>query len=438
MYVCGATVQGVPHIGHVRGALNYDVLRRWLVHSGLDVLFVRNVTDIDDKILTKAADNDRPWWEWAFTHERAFEDAYTRLGCLPPSIAPRATGHVTQMVELMQRLIDSGHAYAAGGDVYFAVGTFPGYGELSRQKLDEVQQGESLGGGKRDPRDFTLWKSAKPGEPSWPTPWGAGRPGWHLECSAMATTYLGAEFDIHGGGVDLVFPHHENERAQSNAAGDPFARYWLHNAWVTMSGEKMSKSLGNTVSIEAMLEGYRAVELRYYLVQPHYRSTIEYSDGALSEAAQGYRRIEQFLRRAAGRLGDVVPGELVPEFTAAMDDDLSTPAAVAAVHNTVREGNAALDDGNDEATRRAASSVRAMMGVLGLDPLAPEWAESASTETPARQALGDLVEGMLAERQEARAARDFARADAVRDRLLRAGISVEDTPDGPMWTVKDA
>ncbi|GHF74355.1 cysteine--tRNA ligase [Amycolatopsis bartoniae] len=438
MYVCGATVQGVPHIGHVRGALNYDVLRRWLVHSGLDVLFVRNVTDIDDKILTKAADNDRPWWEWAFTHERAFEDAYTRLGCLPPSIAPRATGHVTQMVELMQRLIDSGHAYAAGGDVYFAVSTFPGYGELSRQKLDEVQQGESLGEGKRDPRDFTLWKSAKPGEPSWPTPWGAGRPGWHLECSAMATTYLGAEFDIHGGGVDLVFPHHENERAQSNAAGDPFARYWLHNAWVTMSGEKMSKSLGNTVSIEAMLGNYRAVELRYYLVQPHYRSTIEYSDGALSEAAQGYRRIEQFLRRAAGRLGVVPPGELAPEFTAAMDDDLSTPAAVAAVHNTVREGNAALDGGNDEATRVAAGSVRAMMGVLGLDPLAPEWAESASTETPSRQALSDLVEGMLAERQEARATRDFARADAVRDRLLRAGISVEDTPDGPMWTVKDA
>ncbi|GAA5171834.1 cysteine--tRNA ligase [Amycolatopsis dongchuanensis] len=438
VYVCGATVQGVPHIGHVRGALNYDVLRRWLVHSGLDVLFVRNVTDIDDKILTKAADADRPWWEWAFTHERAFEDAYTTLGCLPPSIAPRATGHITQMVELMQRLIDSGHAYAAGGDVYFAVSTFPGYGELSRQKLDEVQQGESLGEGKRDPRDFTLWKSAKPGEPSWPTPWGPGRPGWHLECSAMATTYLGAEFDIHGGGVDLVFPHHENERAQSNAAGDPFARYWLHNAWVTLSGEKMSKSLGNTVSIEAMLRNYRPVELRYYLVQPHYRSTIEYSDGALSEAAQGYRRIEQFLRRAVSRLGAVEPGALAPEFTAAMDDDLSTPAAVAVVHNAVREGNAALDGGNDEAAREAAGSVRAMMGVLGLDPLAPEWAESTSTESPARDALADLVDGMLAERQEARAARDFARADAVRDRLLKAGISVEDTPDGPMWTVRDA
>ena len=438
MYVCGATVQGIPHIGHVRGALNYDVLRRWLVHNGLDVVFVRNVTDIDDKILTKAADAGRAWWEWAFTHERAFEDAYTTLGCLPPSIAPRATGHVTQMVELMRRLIDSGHAYAANGDVYFAVGSFDDYGALSRQKLDEVQQGESLGEGKRDPRDFTLWKSAKPGEPSWPTPWGPGRPGWHLERSAMATTYLGAELDIHGGGVDLVFPHHENERAQSNAAGDPFARLWLHNAWVTLSGEKMSKSLGNVVSIDAMLHDYRAVELRYYLIQPHYRSTIEYSDGALSEAAQGYRRIEQFVHRVSSRLGEVNPGELAPDFAVALDDDLATPAAVAVVHNVVREGNAALDAGNDGAARTAASSVRAMMGVLGLDPLAPQWADGASTETPARAALADLVDGMLAERQEARAGRDFARADAVRDRLLQAGISVEDTPDGPLWTVKDA
>jgi len=438
VYVCGATVQGVPHIGHVRGALNYDVLRRWLVHNGLDVLFVRNVTDIDDKILAKAGDNGSPWWEWAFKHERAFEDAYTALGCLPPSIAPRATGHVPQMVGLMQRLIDRGHAYAAGGDVYFAVSTFPGYGELSRQRLDEVQQGESLAEGKRDPRDFTLWKAAKPDEPSWPTPWGPGRPGWHLECSAMATAYLGAEFDIHGGGVDLVFPHHENERAQSRAAGDPFARFWLHNAWVTLSGEKMSKSLGNVVAIPEMLRHHRAVELRYYLIQPHYRSTIEYSEGALSEAAQAYRRIEQFLRRATGRAGEITPGRLAPEFTEAMDNDLATPAAIAAVHNVLREGNAALEAGNDDEARAAAGSVRAMMGVLGLDPLSPEWAETANTETPARQALADLVAGLLAERQEARAARDFARADAVRDRLLQAGITVEDTPDGPLWTVKDA
>ena len=342
------------------------------------------------------------------------------------------------MVELMQRLIEKGHAYAAAGDVYFAVETFPGYGELSRQRLDEVQQGESLAGGKRDPRDFTLWKSAKPGEPSWPTPWGPGRPGWHLECSAMATAYLGGEFDIHGGGVDLVFPHHENERAQSNAAGDPFARFWLHNAWVTLSGEKMSKSLGNVVAIEEMLRHHRAAELRYYLVQPHYRSTIEYSDDALSEAAGGYRRIEQFLRRVAQRTGVITPTVLSAEFTEAMDNDLATPAAVAAIHEVVRVGNTALDAGDDEQARSAAGSARAMMGVLGLDPLAPEWAEVSGTDTPSRQALTDVVDGLLVERQEARAARDFVRADTIRARLLQAGITVEDTPDGPLWTVKDS
>jgi len=436
IYVCGATVQGAPHIGHVRGMLNYDVLRRWLVHSGLDVLLVRNVTDIDDKILNKAAEAGRPWWEWAATHERAFEKAYADLGCLPPSVTPRATGHVTQMVRLMERLIEAGHAYAADGDVYFSVKSFPAYGTLSGQQLDEVQQGETPTRGKRDARDFTLWKSAKPGEPSWPTPWGDGRPGWHLECSAMATNYLGAEFDIHGGGVDLVFPHHENERAQSNAAGDGFARYWLHNAWVTMSGEKMAKSLGNTVSIPAMLERYRAPELRYYLVQPHYRSTVEYSDGAVSEAAQGYRRIEAFLRRAAAA-GPVEAGPVAPEFAAAMDDDLATPAAFAVVHNTVRDGNAALDSGDTPKALELAGTVRGMTGALGLDPLAPSWPE-ADSDVPVREALGTLVEALLVERQQARAAKDFARADAARDRLTEAGIAVEDTPNGPQWTVRNS
>jgi cysteinyl-tRNA synthetase len=430
-------VQGIPHIGHVRGALNYDVLRRWLVHSGLDVLLVRNVTDIDDKILTKADEAGRPWWEWAATHERSFEGAYDALGCLPPSIAPRATGHVTQMIELMQRLIDSGHAYASEGDVYFSVKSFDGYGDLSGQRPDEVQQGEKPTRGKLDPRDFTLWKSSKPGEPSWPTPWGDGRPGWHLECSAMATAYLGAEFDIHGGGVDLVFPHHENERAQSNAVGDPFARFWLHNAWVTLSGEKMSKSLGNTVSIPEMLRQYRAPELRYYLIQPHYRSTIEYSDGAVTEAAQAYQRIEQFLRRAAGVVGEVHLGEIRPEFAAALDDDLATPAAFAVLHNTVREGNAALDAADKPKALEIAAAVRAMMAVLGLDPLSARWSETSSGETATQQALTDLVEGLLTERQKARAERDFARADAVRDRLVEAGIAVEDTPQGPMWTVRE-
>ncbi len=438
MYVCGATVQGPPHIGHVRSGLNYDVLRRWLTHTGYDVTLVRNITDIDDKILHKAADAGRPWWEWAATYERAFSAAYTALGCLPPSLEPRATGHVTQMVELIERLISGGHAYAANGDVYFAVRTFPDYGTLSGQKVDDVHQGEGEAGGKRDQLDFTLWKAAKPGEPSWPTPWGRGRPGWHLECSAMATAYLGPEFDIHGGGLDLVFPHHENERAQSHAAGDPFARYWLHNAWVTMGGEKMSKSLGNTLRIEALLDRVRPLELRYYLVGPHYRSSIEYSDTALDEAVSAYRRVESFVQRVRERHGVPEPSADVPaEFAAALDDDLGTPGALAVVHGLVREGNTALDAGDAAAASRAASCVRATTGVLGLDPMATDTAGPAGGDG-ARQALGTLVETMLERRQQARGERDFATADLLRDELLAAGVTVEDGPDGSTWSLKDA
>jgi cysteinyl-tRNA synthetase len=442
IYVCGATVQGIPHIGHIRSALNYDLLRRWLMATGHDVLLVRNVTDIDDKILAKSAEAGRPWWEWAYRHERAFEDAYTALGCLPPSVLPRATGHVPQMVELMARLIEAGHAYAAGGDVYFAVATMTDYGALSGQHRDEVCQGESAAPGKRDPRDFTLWKGARPGEPSWPTPWGPGRPGWHLECSAMATTYLGPEFDIHGGGLDLVFPHHENERAQSRAVGDPFARYWLHNGWVTLSGEKMSKSLGNTLSIPAMLRRVRAVELRYYLSAAHYRSAIEYSDGALDEAVAAYRRIESFVQRVRERCGLPEPRSWCAEFDAsmtdfarAMDDDLGVPAALAAIHSAVHEGNAALDAGNHPAALGMAGSVRAMTGVLGLDPLAERWRSTSGSDATSA-ALACLVDQLLAERAEARHRRDYATADAVRAQLLAAGIAVEDTPDGSVWTVK--
>lgn len=437
IYVCGATVQGVPHVGHVRSGLNFDVLRRWLEHKDYDVRLVRNVTDIEDKILSKAAEAGRPWWEWATLHERAFERAFDQLGCLPPSGLPRATGHVTQMVELMQRLIDKGHAYAVDGDVYFSVETFPEYGRLSGQRPADVQQGEATTTGKRDPRDFTLWKRAKPGEPKWPTPWGEGRPGWHLECSAMATYYLGGEFDIHGGGLDLIFPHHENELAQSVAAGDPFARYWLHNAWVTMSGEKMSKSLGNMLTIPAVLSRVRAPELRYYLVTPHYRSTIEFSDEGLSEAVSTYRRIESFVGRVVQRVGTVEPGAVTPEFVAAMDDDLSTPQAVAAIHNTMHEGNTSLDRGDDAGARSAAASVRAMTGVLGLDPLSEQWAASSTGEDSARKALAGLVDSMLEQRARARAERDFATADMLRDRLQACGIAVEDTPDGPMWTLRN-
>lgn len=437
IYVCGATVQGLPHIGHVRSGLNYDVLRRWLAHRGLDVTLVRNVTDIDDKILTKAAEHGRPWWEWAATHERAFQAAYTALGCLPPSIEPRATGHVPQMIELMQRLIDRGHAYAADGDVYFDVRSFPGYGCLSGQRPDEVVQGEQDAHRKRDPRDFTLWKSARAGEPSWPTPWGAGRPGWHLECSAMATAYLGSEFDIHGGGLDLVFPHHENEQAQSHAAGDGFARFWLHNGWVTMGGEKMSKSLGNTLGIEALLGRVRGVELRYYLAGPHYRSAIEYTEAALQEAVAAYRRVESFVHRVRERIGTPEPAGVPAEFGTALDDDLGTPAALGAVHGAVRQGNTALDAGDRAGAWAAAGVVRAMTGVLGLDPLDPRWI-GGGTDDAATAALSSLVGDLLAQRGEARAQRDFGTADAVRDRLTAAGILVEDGPDGAAWSLKDA
>jgi len=435
IYVCGPTPQGPPHIGHLRGALNYDVLRRWLADDGLDVTLVRNVTDIDDKILRKAGEHGRPWWEWSATHERAFDAAYETLGCLPASIAPRATGHVTQMVDLMQRLIDGGHAYAAAGDVYFSVMSWAEYGVLSGQKPDDMQQGESAAAGKRDARDFTLWKCARPGEPSWPTPWGPGRPGWHLECSAMALTYLGAEFDVHGGGLDLVFPHHENELAQSRAAGDPFARFWMHNGLVGMAGEKMSKSLGNVVSIPSLVARYRPQELRYYLVAPHYRSTIEYSEAALEESVRAYTRIESFVQRVAARTGAVEVGAPGAEFAAAMSDDLGTPSALAVVHNTVRQGFTALDAGDDAGARAAAGAVRAQMGVLGLDPLA--WGPSSTVDSAALGALDTLVADLLETRQRARATRDFATADQVRDRLLAAGIAVEDTPGGPQWTLKD-
>lgn len=442
IYLCGATPQAQPHIGHVRSGVAFDILRRWLQAKGLDVAFVRNVTDIDDKILTKAAEHGRPWWEWVSHFEREFSWAYNQLGVLPPSVEPRATGHVTQMVEYMQRLIDNGFAYAAGGSVYFDVDAWvraegSDYGHLSGNKVEEMEQGEAASVEKRGTRDFALWKAAKPGEPSWPTPWGSGRPGWHLECSAMATYYLGGEFDIHCGGLDLQFPHHENEIAQSHAAGDGFARYWMHNHWVTMSGEKMSKSLGNVLSVPHILTMVRPVELRYYLGSAHYRSVLEYSEEALQEAAAGYRRIESFLQRAVAKLGEVSEGSWSEGFASAMDEDLSVPKALAEIHTHVREGNQALGDGDVNRARQLAESVRAMAAVLGFDPLAPQWAEVSDFSEAAMHALGVLVDHQLAERTRARAEKDWGTADAVRDRLAAAGIVVTDTADGPTWSVAD-
>jgi cysteinyl-tRNA synthetase len=439
MYVCGLTVQGPPHIGHVRAALVFDVLRRWLERGhGVEVTLVRNVTDIDDKILAKAADAGVPWWAWAYDNERASTRAYDVLGIRPPTYEPRATGHVPDMVALMQRLLDGGHAYAVDGDVYFDVRSFPAYGELTGQKLADLQPAADTETDerKRDPRDFALWKAHKPGEPetaSWPTPWGRGRPGWHLECSAMAERYLGPDFDIHGGGLDLRFPHHENEQAQSRAAGDGFARYWVHNGWVTLGGEKMSKSLGNTALVDEVVTRVRPVELRYYLAAPHYRSTIEFTDEALTEAATGYRRIESFVGRAIERVGADVAVPTIPDaFRAAMDDDLSTPAAVAVIHEFVRDGNTALSSNDDAVVLGALGGVLGMLDVLGLDPLDPSWSGPAADGQ-----LGQVTHGLVAlaleQRQAARARKDYAAADAIRDQLAALGVQVEDTPQGPRW-----
>lgn len=427
IYLCGATPQAKPHIGHLRSGVAFDIVRRWFAAKGNDVAFVRNVTDIDDKTLAKADEHNRPWWEWVSTYEREFTRAYDTLGVLPPSVEPRATGHVTQMVDYMQRLIDNGYAYAADGSVYFDVDAWVkaggDYGSISGNKVEEMEQGETSNAGKRGARDFALWKAAKPGEPSWPTPWGDGRPGWHLECSAMSTWYLGGTFDIHGGGLDLQFPHHENEQAQSHAAGDDFAQYWMHNHWVTMAGEKMSKSLGNVLSIDNMLEEVRPVELRYYLGSAHYRSVLEYSPEALKEAAAGFRRIEEFVKRA----GMPEPSTWTEAFEQALNDDFAVPKALAEIHNLVREGNKAADPAP------IAAQVRAMAAVLGVDPGA--WPSSSSNGNS--KALGVLVEAELARRATARAEKDWATADEVRDRLARAGIEVTDTAEGPQWQVKE-
>jgi cysteinyl-tRNA synthetase len=437
MYVCGLTVQGPPHIGHVRFALAFDVLRRWLLHTGNEVTYVRNVTDVDDKILTKAAAAGVPWWAWAYENERAATRAYDVLGTLPPTYEPRATGHVPEMIELIERLIAGGHAYDVDGDVYFDVRSFPGYGELTGQKLADLQPAADTETDerKRDPRDFALWKSVKeePATASWATPWGRGRPGWHLECSAMAEKYLGAEFDVHGGGLDLRFPHHENERAQSQAAGDGFARYWLHNGWVTMGGEKMSKSLGNTALVDEVVRRVRPVELRYYLVAPHYRSTIEFTEGALEEAGAAYRRLESFVRKAAERVGADSGKPVLPDaFSAALDDDLATPAAVAVVHEAVRRGNTAMADGDDTGVAEALGAVRAMLGVLGLDPLDPHWAAGGS-DSRLTTVTDGLVALALEQRAAARARKDYASADAIRNQLGALGVQVEDTSQGTRW-----
>ncbi|MGY4718533.1 cysteine--tRNA ligase [Naumannella huperziae] len=440
IYHCGLTVQSAPHLGHIRKEVVFDVLRRWLTRQGNDVTVIANVTDIDDKILAKSAQAGVPWWAHAYRFERELHDAYAALGCIPPTYEPRATGHIPEMIELVGTLLERGHAYVApdgSGDVYFDVRSWPAYGELSRQRLDEMEPAADADPrGKRDPRDFALWKGHKEPEPqtaSWPSPWGRGRPGWHLECSAMAGKYLGDAFDIHGGGLDLRFPHHENELAQSRAAGREFARYWMHNGWLTAAGEKMSKSLGNGALVSEVVKRYPPRAVRMYLAQPHYRSAVEFSDDSLAEATAALERIDSFLDRA----GEVAPAAELPEaFVAAMDDDLGTPKAFAVLYETVRQGNAALNAGDDDAASARAGEVRAMLEVFGLDPADPAWAGSIA---PADDRLGtivdELINQLITERARAKADKDFATADAIRDRLTGLGVELTDTRDGTAWSL---
>ena len=430
IYLCGATVQAPPHIGHIRSGVNFDILRRWLIASGFDVTFVRNVTDIDDKILHKAIHEEIPWWQVAMKYERAFTDAYDALNVMPPTYEPRATGHITQMIQLMEKLIENGSAYAPGnGDVYLEVRKLKEYLTLSNQKLDDLLPSEDADlEFKKDPRDFALWKAAKKGEPSWPTPWGDGRPGWHLECSAMAHAYLGEAFDIHGGGLDLIFPHHENEIAQSNAAGYEFSNIWMHNAWVTTSGEKMSKSLGNSLQVAEILKKVRGIELRWYLGSAHYRSMLEFSFEALAESATAFKRVEAFLSRAESVLGKEVEILIAPEFAAAMNDDLAVPQALAFIAESMRIGNSSAED--KKVIAKTAGEIRGALSILGCDPKDAVFAGSKSNDS----AMDGLIKLALDQREAARLRKDFATADQIRDQIAALGITVEDTANGPRWS----
>ena len=496
IYVCGATVQSSPHIGHIRAAVAFDIVRRWFLKLGYKVTFVRNVTDIDDKILVKAAAAGQRWWARAYYYEREFTEAYNTLGVLPPTVEPRATGHMSDMIDLIQRILDNGHGYVVTdadgkptGNVYFDVASWPHYGELTHQKqtseVDEAaavadRMGPSVDAtgadkynpvdpadaspDKHDPRDFALWKAPKDTDPEdarWSTPFGVGRPGWHIECSAMSHRYLGDGFDIHGGGLDLRFPHHENEMAQTRAAGYPSAARWMHSAWVTAKGEKMSKSLGTGLSVPSVLAEHSAWVVRYALGSVQYRSMLEWSDQALVEAQAAYDRVSNFIERAGVALGGqpsreevtaVSPDYLPADFVAAMNDDVNVSGATAAIFTAIRSGNTLLSQLADRAdsetakaeVREALLAVRAMLDTLGLDPLAEPWvsagaaggAADGTAESPEHAALEALIAEQLNARAEARKAKDFAKADQIRDALTEAGIAIEDGPQGSTWSLK--
>lgn len=496
IYVCGATVQSSPHIGHIRAAVAFDIVRRWFLKLGYKVTFVRNVTDIDDKILDKAAAAGQRWWARAYYYEREFTEAYNTLGVLPPTVEPRATGHMSDMIDLIQRILDNGHGYVVTdadgkptGNVYFDVASWPHYGELTHQKqtseVDEAatvadRMGPSVDAtgadkynpvdpadaspDKHDPRDFALWKAPKDTDPEdarWSTPFGVGRPGWHIECSAMSHRYLGDGFDIHGGGLDLRFPHHENEMAQTCAAGYPSAARWMHSAWVTAKGEKMSKSLGTGLSVPSVLAEHSAWVVRYALGSVQYRSMLEWSDQVLVEAQAAYDRVSNFIERAGVALGGqpsreevtaVSADDLPADFVAAMNDDVNVSGATAAIFTAIRSGNTLLSQLADRAdsetakaeVREALLAVRAMLDTLGLDPLAEPWvsagaaggAADGTAESPEHAALEALIAEQLNARAEARKAKDFAKADQIRDALTEAGIAIEDGPQGSTWSLK--
>jgi cysteinyl-tRNA synthetase len=442
MYVCGPTVQSGPHIGHVRAALSFDLLRRWLTHRFGRVTFVRNVTDIDDKVLANASDTE-PWWALAYRMEQEFTAAYAGVGILPPTYEPRATASIPQMQEIIATLIERGHAYPApdaSGDVYFDVRSWPEYGSLTNQSIDAMEAAEDADPrGKRNPQDFALWKGMKAGEQAdavWQSPWGAGRPGWHIECSAMSKRYLGAEFDIHGGGLDLRFPHHENELAQSTAAGDGFARYWVHNGLVTVDGQKMSKSLGNFTLAADVLAERDPLVVRYALAAAHYRSSLDLSESSWTEAEAALGRIRTFMARVIRAVGGshvrFVYSDMPSSFASAMDDDLGVPQALAVLHETVRDGNAALDAGDTDAAVTALRAVAVMATVLGIDPSAPTGASGVDASA---SALDTLVQTMITQRAQARADKDWAAADRIRDAIAAAGITLEDTPAGTHWSI---
>ena len=460
IYVCGPTVQSAPHIGHLRSALAYDQIRRWFAATGHRVTLIRNVTDIDDKILDHAriaaeAGGSEQWWALAYRVERDFTTAYDALGVLAPAYEPRATANVAEMVALIESLIERGHAYQAldgTASVYFDTASWPEYGALTKQRREQMEDAAdsdpATAAGKRDARDFALWKAYREHEPesaSWHSPWGRGRPGWHIECSAMATRYLGEQFDIHGGGLDLRFPHHENELAQSSAAGHGFAKYWIHNGLVNTGGQKMSKSLGNSLFAHDLLAQTRPIVLRYFLGSAHYRSVLEFSETSLDEAAAAFSRIEGFLDRAASFAPSALPEPMrgaathddVPSaFADALFDDFAMPQALAALHGAVRAGNIAIDEGDEQAVAERAAEVVAMLDVMGIDPRDAIWRDgSAAGSAREQQALGTLVDGMLADRREARANKDFAASDAIRDRLIDAGIALEDSPHETRWSL---